>query len=181
MDQIRDLISRIMARIGRICKCSGDKKTLDINDETTSAEKVAQVQQAILNGEEVQKVSELPVVKPTLRKTLHEMPAATQHTTFQKERQWFDKTHDTRGGGTPSNTFNRLEAFLSTTDPKQLLRLDPTWQQGLPEAPDDRPQPKRSTSDYLNVPKQQGPAEQSIDGLFDEGAFSNSVSISGVF
>lgn len=178
MVTLRDLKSRLLAGLKRLCKHTSKNEKTE-KSEVTCAEKVAQVQQAIRNGEEVQRVSELRVGKPTLRKTLHDMPAAQPHTTFAKERAWFDKTqHDTRYGASPASTFNRLEAFLSTTDPKQLAALDPTWNRGLPEAPDDRPQPKKSSVDFPRV-RTAKTDDLPVDPVFEEGNLSNSIS--GVF
>ena len=182
MDRLRDLIGRFFARVELIGKGAKTKEDIAAPSDTC-AEKVAKVQQAIRDGEEVQHVTDL--VKPLLRRTLHDLPPIVPQTTYAKERPWFDKNHSgTRGSApptmsnvSPTNTWNRLEAFLSTTDPNQLSALDPSWNKSLPQAPDDRPQPKRSADNIPIVRKPQ--VEEFVDPIFREGSFSNSIS--GVF
>lgn len=177
MNALRDLVSQFLTRVGRMCNQT--KQQNKPKQIVSSDEKVAQIQEAIQNGEEVRKVTDIKTGRATLRKTLHDMPVATSHkNNFGKERHWFDKAeYDPRYSGKPSNTMNRLEAFLSNTDPDQLKALDPQWIQGLVGAPDDRPQPKQEP---VNLPKfKRAPVDEvrpTESASWQEGALSESIS-----
>lgn len=178
MDGLKDLVVRFWARLERVCKNSKDKGALAVSSDDPAV-KVAQVQQAIQNGEEAQHLSDLKTVKRTLRNTLHDMPSAVSPPSYGKERHWFDSApYEHKPARSTSSTWTRLESFLSTTDPKQLSSLDPTWNQQLAEAQDDRPQPKKASVD---LPKIRKPIieETSAQQIFQEGVISDSTS--GVF
>lgn len=175
MNALRDLVSQFLASVSRICNQTNQGEKAE--HVAGCADTVAQVQQALQSGEEATKITDIRTGRPTLRKTLHDMPAASHHTPYGKERHWFDKAeYDPRYSGKPSNTMNRLEAFLSNTDPDQLKALDPSWIKEIVGAPDDRPQPKQ---DPTNLPKYQRPNTAEVnrnEALFQEGAFSESIS-----
>jgi hypothetical protein len=173
MDRLRDLMAQFFARVSKICRNSKpEQETVDAVDP--AAETVAQVQQAILNGEPAPRLSDLKRNKPALRTTLHDMPSANHPKNYGKDRHWFDKAEYEQRRGASSNTFNRLEAFLSSTDPDQLSALDPSWNAKLNEAPDDRPQPKRASVDLPKIHRPQEPVQE--EKLWQEGMLSESIS-----
>lgn len=149
MNRLKETVSRFLRRLKQFCGSKNDETVPDV-DPTALA--VAQVQEAIMNGEQAIAPADIPRGPATLRKTLHDMPVAQQHTNYGKERHWFDKAQYDARHGIASNTWNRLEAFLSSTDPDQLSALDPTWNRKLEaDAYDDRPQPKRVSEEFPKV------------------------------
>lgn len=146
MNRLKETVSRFLLRLKQFCGSKNDEALPDVDP---SALAVAQVQEAIMNGEQAIAPADIPRGPATLRKTLHDMPVAQQHTSYGKERHWFDKAQYDARHGVASNTWNRLEAFLSNTDPDQLSALDPTWNRKLEsDAYDDRPQPKHISEEF---------------------------------
>jgi len=173
MERLRNFCARLLCRVKGLFQC---KRVESQTQTDLKAEAVAKVQEALQNGEQVQRVADFKMHRPTLRKTLHDMPAA-QPNTYGKEKHWFNNARYDGRAGAASNTFNRLEAFLSSTDPDQLSALDPNWNKRLDDsANDDRPQPRKPTEDLPKIKRPQAEMDPHQKQLFKEGLLSESIS-----
>ncbi len=148
MDRLRKWIARLFNRAARPACTAADSKI----ECATGA--VAQVQEALQKGEEGPRVSDLNPNPKSLRKTLNDVPILSDPTPLphNRDRHWFDGKGYHLNQKAPTNTWNRLEAFLSTTDPETLTKLDPSWNKRLDEpVEDDRPAPRKTQPDIPMV------------------------------
>lgn len=142
MDRLRKWIARFLNRATPVSTTKAPESKPEC-----ATEAVAQVQDALQKGEESPRVTDLSTNPRTLRKTLNDVPMLPDPA-HNRDRHWFDGKSYNVDRKAPTNTWNRLEAFLSTTDPETLTKLDPSWNKRLDEPKeDDRPAPKKVQAD----------------------------------